>query len=240
MRAAALVPASRAPNSAMSVELDHIFLATDVDAPVAERLHAAGFAEGPPNVHPGQGTACRRFFFRNAYLELLWVRDAGEARGAATAPTRLWERWAGRAEGLVCPVGVATRPAPGTAAPDEAPFASWPYRPAYLPPGLAIPVGANVDVLDEPMLFHLPFGRRPDSAAPAVPLAHGAGVREVTRLSLALARAAEPSAELAALVRAGVVELGAGERPLVELGFDGERAGAALDLRPAAPLVLRW
>jgi hypothetical protein len=38
-------------------------------------------AEGEPNTHPGQGTACRRFFFRNAFLELVWVRDPAEAQG---------------------------------------------------------------------------------------------------------------------------------------------------------------
>ena len=35
---------------------------------------AFGLSEGTPNVHPGQGTACRRFFFRaeqsvHAYLK---------------------------------------------------------------------------------------------------------------------------------------------------------------------------
>jgi hypothetical protein len=40
-------------------------------APEAERIAAFGLCEGPSNVHPGQGTANRRFFFRNAMLELL-------------------------------------------------------------------------------------------------------------------------------------------------------------------------
>jgi hypothetical protein len=39
-------------------------------APEAEALLRVGLREGAGNTHPGQGTACRRFFFENAYLEL--------------------------------------------------------------------------------------------------------------------------------------------------------------------------
>jgi len=83
----------------MALALDHVFVCTAVGAPEAEALTAAGFAEGAGNVHPGQGTACRRFFFRNAFLELVWVHDEAEARSPETAPTRLWERWRDRADG---------------------------------------------------------------------------------------------------------------------------------------------
>ena len=83
----------------MALALDHVFVCTAVGAPEAEALVAAGFAEGSGNTHPGQGTACRRFFFENAFLELFWVHDEREARGPETAPTRLWERWRDRADG---------------------------------------------------------------------------------------------------------------------------------------------
>jgi len=64
----------------MALQCDHLFICTCVDASAAEWLAAFGLKEGEPNVHPGQGTACRRFFFRKAYLELLWVRDPREAQ----------------------------------------------------------------------------------------------------------------------------------------------------------------
>ncbi len=57
------------------MELDHVFVCTARDAPEAERLRALGLVEGTSNVHHGQGTANRRFFFANAMLELLWVHD---------------------------------------------------------------------------------------------------------------------------------------------------------------------
>jgi hypothetical protein len=66
-----------------NVELDHFFICTAAGAPEAERLIELGLTEGAPNTHPGQGTACRRFFFENAFLELVWVTDAAEAQSPA-------------------------------------------------------------------------------------------------------------------------------------------------------------
>ena len=73
--------------------LDHVFVLCAEGAPEAEALTRLGFREGSGNTHPGQGTACRRFFFEHLYLELLWVHDAAEARSAVSLPTRLFERW---------------------------------------------------------------------------------------------------------------------------------------------------
>src|SRR4051812_11188275 len=93
----------------MAFEFDHPFICASMDGPEAARLTEFGLTEGAPNTHPGQGTSCRRFFFLNGYLELLWVNDAIEAQSEVIKPTRLWERWVGRARG-VCPFGVGFRP----------------------------------------------------------------------------------------------------------------------------------
>lgn len=116
-------------------ELDHIFICTDIGGPVADQLIAFGLTEGSPNVHPGQGTANRRFFFHNAMLELLWVHDPEEAQNATTRPIRLWERWNGR-QGDALPVAICLRSRhPET---EELPFAAWAYTPAYVPSPLAV------------------------------------------------------------------------------------------------------
>src|SRR3981189_2816584 len=93
----------------MPVELDHLFICPSTGAPEADHLVQFGLTEGTPNTHPGQGTACRRFFFRNAYIELLWVHDPAEAQSEPIRPTHLWKRWAGRA-GVACPFGFGFRP----------------------------------------------------------------------------------------------------------------------------------
>lgn len=48
--------------------LDHIFICVQPGASEAEALIDFGLTEGSPNRHQGQGTANRRFFFRNAFL----------------------------------------------------------------------------------------------------------------------------------------------------------------------------
>jgi hypothetical protein len=58
------------PQGTVGFCLDHVFVMCSKGAPEAEALLRVGLREGAGNTHPGQGTACRRFFFENAYLEL--------------------------------------------------------------------------------------------------------------------------------------------------------------------------
>jgi hypothetical protein len=92
----------------MAFELDHIFICTSVNAPEAEQLVSFGLVEGTSQVHPGQGTANRRFFFKNMMLELLWVNSPIESQSSAIRPTHLWERRSGGNSG-VCPFGFSLR-----------------------------------------------------------------------------------------------------------------------------------
>jgi hypothetical protein len=219
-------------------ELDHLFVWVSPGGPEADHLAAAGLTEGEPNAHPGQGTACRRFFLRNAFLELVWVDDPAEAQGEATRPAGLWPRFAGRGAGA-SPFGVALRPSrPGVGG---APFPGWEYRPAYLPASLAIHVGAGVPA-SEPWWFYLAFGRRPDDPgwSPRQPLDHPAGVREVTGVRLAGPGLGAPSGVARAVAAAWPVGLAEAPDHLGEVTFDEGGLGRAVDLRPALPLVLRW
>ena len=68
----------------MSIELDHLFSLVPRKALEADRLVEIELTEGEPNTHPGQGTACRRFFFRNAYLEE-FGKFLGTVRGGLRA-----------------------------------------------------------------------------------------------------------------------------------------------------------
>lgn len=223
----------------MAFEFDHLFICTDIDAHEADRLVSLGLAEGTSSTHPGQGTANRRFFFHNAMLELLWVHNPEEARSESIRPTRLWERWSKRQEG-VCPFGICLRPAAGSG--NTTAFSSWDYCPPYLPKTISIAVAINSDVLAEPMLFQIPFGKRPDQfpAEKAQPLNHPAGLREVTRVELVSPFANNPSPELQALIHTRQVKVRVGAEYCIELGFDGEVQGQRVDLRPELPLTMSW
>lgn len=216
-------------------ELDHVFICVSANAPEAGRLVDFGLTEGTRNIHPGQGTANRRFFFHNAMLELLWVHDAAEADGESAGPLRLAQRWQQRGA-TASPFGIGLRPANDPGLPP--PFAAWEYRPAYLPPSWCFHIATNSDRIAEPFLFYMTFGEKPDPNAQ--PVDHAAGLREVTALRIDSPAATHPSAPMQAAAQTGAAAFRPAAAPLMELGFDGEREGKAVDFRPHVPLRLCW
>jgi hypothetical protein len=121
-----------------------------------------------------------------------------------------------------------------------APFSSWDYRPAYSPVGMQVANNSMVDT--EPLVFYIPMHRRMDSA-PAdrrEPYEHPLPIHELTSVRIFAPGATEPTAAMLAALRSGAFSFQPAARPLLELGFDGERRGQRADLRPALPLVLLW
>jgi hypothetical protein len=222
----------------MAVELDHVYVWVSTGGPEADQLKALGLTEGQPNRHPGQGTACRRFFFANAYLELIWVHNPAEAQGELVRPLRFWERWSNRAH-KTCPFGLVFRFGQEDGL---LPFATWEYRPPYLPPPLALQIGVNSGCVEEPLLVCFQGNRRPDArpAPSRPPLEHKAGFRELTALRIFSPHLAVRSAALQAAEETETVAFLHGADYLAELGFDGERQGQRADLRPVLPLVVCW
>ena len=214
----------------MNVELDHIFICVRRGAPEAEELVRFGLREGAPNAHPGQGTANRRFFFRNGMLELLWVDDMEEVRNEITAPTQLWERWSGR-DGGACPFGILVRPVEAGAA--GVPFASEEYRPTWLPADLRIHIApAGVQ---EPMWVYMPFMRRSHYAERFE--AHPNGSSEVTGLTFTTPQPLRSSAART-LTASSVLAVREGQDYLLAIELDHGSHGTERDFRPHLPLVL--
>jgi hypothetical protein len=224
----------------VAIELDHIFICSSADGVEAAALTTLGLTEGTGNEHPGQGTACRRFFFRNAYLELLWVSDSSEAQSKRSSPMHLWERWKGRG-GQTCPFGLGFRP--GSDHDTAPPFATWEYQPAYLPNPLSLGVGRNSEVLTEPMLIYLPFARRrPDDERQnkRQPLEHTAGFRQICDVELLTPNAHTLSSELQAVRDNRLLRVSEGVEYLLAITFDRQTKGQHTDLRPSLPLVFKW
>ncbi len=217
------------------MELDHVFILCDEGAPEAAALLRIGIREGSGNTHPGQGTACRRFFFANAYLELIWVDDAAEAGREPAKRTRLFDRWALRRAGA-CPFGVIVRPS--TDSVDvRPPFPTWPYTPPYLPAGVAIDV-ADGTPLAEPAVFHMAV-QRSRGRSGEQPIDHEPPVRTVNRVSIEGPLPSERSAARRALEDTGAFVFADAPAYLLTLDFSAAPAAVA-DLRPGLPLVLRW
>lgn len=207
--------------------IDHVFVFCDRQAPEQSLFTAKGLQIGVRREHPGQGTANVCFGFANAYLELLWLHDEAGARHPMVKPLGLQERARWR-ETNASPFGICVRPETTGEAP---PFVSWDYRPAYLPPDLAIHMACNSGVVGEPLLFAIdrpfqPFGvTHPFAAARLVQAT--VTVKDLAPMSL-LREIAVPG-----------LTIEAGSEPLMELVFEPRR-GEVLDLRPQLPLVLRF
>jgi Glyoxalase-like domain len=215
----------------MRIELDHLFVCTAPSAPEADKLVQFGLHEGPPNQHPGQGTACRRFAFANAMIELFWVSDESEARSESTRRTLLWERWSGR-EHNASPFGICLRPVdPQDTGP---PFPAWQYRPAYLLDPLLMYIG-EVGI-EEPMWVYLSFMRRAQREQWFIE--HPIGIREITGLTLTTPVPLRSNASQK-IVDGGILATRTGSASLLEIEFDGNRRKEQMDFRPHLPFIFQ-
>jgi hypothetical protein len=214
----------------MAIELDHVFICVARGAPEAEHLLEFGLSEGSPNVHPGQGTANRRFFFQNAMLELLWVEDLQEAQNRQTAPTLLWERWSGRHSGA-CPFGIIVRPA--NTGMTTVPFPSHEYRPEWLAPDLKIYLAPSG--IEEPMWLFMPFLQRLHKERQFV--THPNGACEITKLTLTTPMPLRSSAAQA-LVENAVLSIREGPEYLLIIELNKSQRQIVRDFRPHLPLVV--
>jgi hypothetical protein len=204
----------------MNPVIDHIFICTSSGAPAAELLKRAGLIEGQANRHPGQGTACRRFFFSNGMLELLWLEEEAAARSDQTQRTRLWERLAG--PGPASPFGIVLR------SESNCPWRSWTYAPPTMP-GLKLEIAADTD-LDEPMWCFMKDGPRPS-------LDHPGDFENITRVLISCPGLKDGSVT-STMAASGVIDIETGVEHRLELQFDGGRRGKTLDFRPALPLIM--
>ena len=218
----------------MTTLLDHLIVFCSEGAPEAEALVRLGLTEGPSNTHPGQGTSNRRFFFGNAFLELVYVHDATEAQDDSVRRLTLWDRWSGRV--TACPFGVVLRGA--TAADIKAPFPSWSYKPPYFPAGVAIDVGQDIP-LTEPMFFHFAFSPSRPTSPTGAATDHALGVGSITSVAIDVV-SPDPLTSADAVKSCAILSMQQAERPLMTLTFDDARRGASADLRPTLPLVLKW
>lgn len=227
----------------MRFELDHLFVATSDPAAAEQEMSAFGIAFTRHTVHAGQGTANACASFEGTFLELLWAHDPAELRAPAVQPLGLDARIRWRETGA-CPFGLAFRPEVSDSGAADWPFPTWGYEAPYLPPGVALPVVTPAGRLDEPLVFIM---RRPRPGAPGGLVAGGASPahrgapRTVTRLAVQRPPVPKPtSAGLRWFADQGLVTLASGPSPLLEIDWDGARAGESHRFSEAAPVLLRW
>jgi hypothetical protein len=226
------------------MELDHIFIFTQESEQVAQSLRYLGLSEGTPNIHPGQGTACRRFFFHNAYLELAWVIDEQEIKSPAVVNTKLWERSQYQST-KYCPFGLCFRAI--EKAKDKVSLLfddGWHYYSSFLPEGQFANIASNANFPAEPMLFEMPFfGIAPKDypLEKQQPLNHTNGFKEITKISLTLPTpSSNMSLPLQKVLRNDEVNVFEGEEYRVCIEFDGAKIGKMQNFHHLLPLIMKW
>ena len=143
------------------MNIDHIFIFTDDKGKIADDLVDFGLTEGSNRIHIGQGTANRKFYFDNFFLEILWVHNSNEITSDKTKPMGLWQR-AEYKTNRFSPFGLCIVNSEGT----ETIFNNaFKYQPDYFPQGMEIDIIKNEDQTDLPWTFRLPFKgqKKPES-----------------------------------------------------------------------------
>jgi hypothetical protein len=216
----------------MSFVLDHVFICCEPNGPEADALISAGLQEGSRNVHSGQGTANRRFFFHGGFIELLWVHSQDEATSDLTAPTRLWHRWQLRKDGG-CPFGIAFSSSNEEVG--KIPFQSWQYRPLYLPETKSI-MFAEGTSLFEPELLYMAWTNSHESSANQ-PKVHKNGLKRLLSVSVGMPKGTKLSAASLSVQLAEVLAFHTSEKYELRLSFEGNHS-QLIDFRQTLPLVL--
>jgi hypothetical protein len=149
--------------------------------------------------------------------------------------TRFAERWARREAGA-CPFGIVLRASTGSSE-ERCPFPAWTYRPAYFSAGAAAEF-AQAAPIEEPEYVYLAF-QRGRARQGAEPTAHEAPMRRLSGLALGLPLTAQsPAAQCLQELR--LLRFVTADEYVAILSFDDEVSGGAADLRPEAPIILRW
>lgn len=220
------------------VEADHIFIFVAPGGMAeAAALRAVGFqVDTGTTRHEGGGTASRSAIFKNFYLELLWVDSTVSVSDASRAAHAAMQRAAGwRATG-VSPFGVGLRKLDG---PDEYGVPATPLTEAWMREGTAI---MDLDQPDEAAAFKV-FVVPSYMALPSwIEYAgdatrHPNGSERVSAIAISGPASHHPRVLRTLSVPHLLVE--ASPEPLLEIEFDGGRAGQRHDLRPLLPLVVR-
>ena len=215
----------------MNLELDHVFILVKPEAKVADLLIAKGFEEGTRNIHPGQGTSNRRFFFSNGMLEFIWVRDAAEAENGAGRDLLFSER---DTNSTASPFGVILRRKDSiNLQPSKMPFNGWTYQPAYFTPPKAFHVGVNSTNTSEPLCIYFPF-TLPKSSVNKGKINSSFAIGNVC----IHIPSAERNEVLEAIEQADRLSIQYGKEHLMEMVLNDRSWGKVVDFRPEIPLIM--
>lgn len=159
------------------MEADHIFIFTDNNGKLADQLIEFGLTEGSNRIHVGQGTRNRKFYFKNFFLEILWVYNENEIKSEKIEQIGLWQRANFKANKF-SPFGLCIV---NTNETDQLFENAFKYQPEYFPQGQVIDILKNENHSSLPWTFRLPFkGQKKVSTEPTK---HKNGISLLTKVT---------------------------------------------------------
>ncbi|WP_256105957.1 VOC family protein [Streptomyces sp. ODS05-4] len=213
------------------LQFDHLvlFVKSERDASAAVTvLEDAGYCAGSSNKHPGQGTANRRVFFDNAYLEFLFPTNLHVVASPAIARTGIAQRFR-----YGCPFGVGLR----EMSDGNLPFPTWEFGPHYLPDSARIRMASCSSDAWQPLLFTISFEARPDHDA-REPLEHAAGRTSIGEALITSPGMNSSNPAMVAVSRLAPLTFSDGARPACEVVLELARSRGVVDLHPFVPVRL--
>ena len=213
----------------MSIALHHFFLLTSKPDELATEISRLGLIEGSSNIHPGQGTASRRFFLPGSALEILYIRDTVEALQGRAADLRFCER---TTEPHASPFGLIVENIDKSI---TEPFPGWRYYPKYFGNEMFFHVGENSELLVEPLCICMPSQLGRPDIPPSQQNPDWAMTELLVRLPIA-----ELSPTLKIVSQCKAVSLILGEPYQMEIVFNDHKKGQTKNLMPDFPLAVSW
>ncbi|GAB5408439.1 MAG: VOC family protein [Balneolaceae bacterium] len=196
------------------MEIDHLFIFSNDQGKEADQLIDFGFTEGSTRIHQGQGTKNRKFYFKNFFLELLWVIDEYEIQSESTSVTKLWERSKFQLNGNsrfgLCLVNSSST--------DKLFKKGSIYQPEYFPKGISIDFIANENNPTLPWTFRLPY--RGKQKSHSEPTSHSNGIQLLTKTEFEISSHDLKSPFISHLKELSNIKFKKSERSHLTLEFD--------------------
>lgn len=237
------------------LQVDHFNVWVENPNKAKEQLTAIGFTSVPDSlsqVHHGQGTAGRYFYFLNGYLELIFVHDRIELERNSQKNSGLdfLERADFKNNGA-SPFGLALKLKDYQ--PEEIPFEKVRYHQDWMEEGVSIYSAKNSKThLKEPSIFVVYPEIESDrfetlADLKNIPEEHGIwreffrhsnGAKKLTKIVLTSVEVDLNTETMEAVNGMETMTVKNGAEHLMELYFDHQVQGQSFDLRPELPLII--
>lgn len=250
-----MVVGCKKDKAASNLGIDHVNIWVKNPQIAKEKLQQIGFTGVPDSlcqVHEGQGTTGRYFYFLNTYLELIFVYDEAEfkANGERNNELDFIER-SNSPENGFAPFSIALKMENYDK--EKIPFDIIEYTQDWMGESNEIYVAKNSKIKkEEPSLFVIypaiaydVFESKKDLSNIPEEYAiwrefykHKNGAEKISKVKIHTPKVDSESKTIKMLKELKEVELVKGEVYLMELYFDNQKKNETYDMRPEIPLII--